>query len=131
MPSTGYLWKSGLPLVLVFTLVTFALRPFSRSGENGTEKPPAEPTKEEILKTINALKSDDFKVRETATKRIWQMGRSAEPYLRQAVAEDSAELHYRGTKILSEFKLGLYPDTPEKIRDLVQTYRTGNGNAKE
>ena len=131
MPSTGYLWKSGLPLVLVFTLVTFALRPFSRSGENGTEKPPAEPTKEEILKTINALKSDDFKVRETATKRIWQMGRSAEPYLRQAVAEDSAELHYRGTKILSEFKLGLYPDTPEKIRDLVQTYRTGNDNAKE
>ena len=131
MPSTGYLWKSGLPLVLVFTLVTFALRPFSRSGETGTEKPPAEPTKEEILKTINALKSDDFKVRETATKRIWQMGRSAEPYLRQAVAEDSAELHYRGTKILSEFKLGLYPDTPEKIRDLVQIYRTGNGNAKE
>ena len=131
MPSTGYLWRSGLLLILTFTLATFALHPCSRAAEDGTEKPPEEPTKEEILKAINALKSDDFKVRETATKRIWQMGRSAEPYLRQAVAEDSAELHYRGTRILSEFKLGLYPDTPEQIRNLVQAYRTGIGNAKE
>ena len=91
----------------------------------------SEPTREEILKAIEALKSDDFKVRETATKKLWQMGRKAEPYLRRAVVEDSAELHYRGTRILSEFKLGLYPDTPEKIRNLVQAYRTGNGNAKE
>ena len=131
MPSIGYLPRSGLGLILIFTLVTLTLRPFSRSGEDGEEKPAAEPTREEILKAIEALKSDDFEVRETATKKIWRMGRRAEPYLRQAVAEDSAELHYRGTRILSEFKLGLYPDTPEKIRNVVQAYRTGNGNAKE
>ncbi|MCP4847786.1 MAG: tetratricopeptide repeat protein [Verrucomicrobiaceae bacterium] len=131
MASSGYLRRSGLPLILIFTLATCALFPYSRSAEDGNGKPSVKPTKEEILKAINDLKSDDFKLREAATKKIWQMGRSAEPYLRQAVGEDSAELHYRGTKILSEFKLGLYPDTPENIRNLVQSYRTGIGNAKE
>lgn len=133
MPSIGYLQGSGRIIALAVMLLTLALRPCSRSEEQAPEKPvtPPEPTREEILQAINALKSDDFKIRETATKRIWQMGRTAEPYLRQAVAEDAAELHYRGNKILSEFKLGLYPDTPENVRKLVQDYRKGNQAARE
>ncbi len=133
MPSIGYLQGSGHIIALTVMLLTLVLSPCSHAGERAPEKPvtPPEPTREEILQAINALKSDDFKIRETATKRIWQMGRAAEPYLRQAVADDTAELHYRGNKILSEFKLGLYPDTPENIRKLVQDYRTGNVAARE
>jgi Flp pilus assembly protein TadD len=133
MPSIGYLQGSGRIIALTVMLLALAPHPCSQAEDRVPEKPvtPPEPTKEEILQAINALKSDDFKIRETATKRIWQMGRAAEPYLRQAVADDAAELHYRGNKILSEFKLGLYPDTPENIRKLVQDYRTGNELARE
>ena len=131
MPAPRYLRKPALPVILLFAQVILALHSFSYAEEKGTQDPTNVPGKEEILKTINELKSDDFKVREAATKRIWQMGRIAEPYLRRAVAQDSAELFYRGKKILNEFKLGLYPDTPENIRNLVQTYRTGSNQDKE
>ena len=131
MPAPRHLRKPAMPVILLFAQVILALHSFSYAEEKDTQDPTTVPGKEEILKTINELKSDDFKVREAATKRIWQMGRIAEPYLRQAVAQDSAELFYRGKKILNEFKLGLYPDTPENIRNLVQTYRTRSIQDKE
>ena len=40
-------------------------------------------------------------------------------------------MRYRGTKILEEFELGLYPDTPEDIAKLINDYRSGVGVKKE
>jgi predicted Zn-dependent protease len=131
MPPAGHLRKPALPLIFLFAALILVWRPLSYSGEKEGQKEARPPDREEIIRAINELKSDDFQVREAATKRIWQMGRLAEPFLRKAVAQDSAELHYRGKRVLGEFKLGLYPDTPENIRNLVQAYRTGNNNDKQ
>ena len=87
--------------------------------------------KEEILETIKQIGSDNFKIRESATQKLWKFGKSAEPLLRDALKNGGPELRYRGTKILEEFELGLYPDTPEDIAKLINDYRSGVGVKKE
>ncbi len=86
------------------------------------------PSAEEILAAIKALGSDDFFERENAAKQLWLMGRDAEQPLREAVAasEPGTESSYRAKRILDEFDLGLYPDTPEELRRLVELYRSGD-----
>ena len=66
-------------------------------------QPEKELGREQILKAIEQLSSDDFKVREKAMQTVWQMGHAAEPFLREAIKNGNAEMRYRGSKILEEF----------------------------
>jgi len=89
------------------------------------------PSREQILKTIEQLSSDDFKLREKAMQAVWQMGHAAEPFLREAIKNGNAEMRYRGGKVLEEFDLGLYPETPKKIVKLVNQFRKGGAAERE
>ena len=99
-----------------------------------TAKPVEEataPSAEEIRGHIDALGSDDFREREAASTAVWKLGRAAETALKEAVKSGNAELRYRGGKILDEFGLGLYPDTPKETRLLVQRFRKGNTASRQ
>ncbi len=94
-------------------------------------KPEKETGHEQILKAIEQLSSDDFKLREKAMQTVWQMGHAAEPFLREAIKNGNAEMRYRGSKILEEFDLGIYPETPKNIVKLVNQFRKGGGAERE
>ena len=119
--------KNSLSLATVL-LVAFTL--IKVLAEEFDIKTP-ESQKREILETIKQIGSDNFKIRESATQKLWKFGRIAEPLLRDALKNGGPELRYRGTKILEEFELGLYPDTPEDIAKLINDYRSGVGVKKE
>ena len=122
------LFKPGTSLFVtttLFVLITL-IRVLSVEKSDNTSNP----ITEEILETIQLIDSNDFKVRESATKKLWNLGRKAEPFLRDAIKDGGPELRFRGSKILEEFELGLYPDTPKDIAELINDYRSG-GRKKE
>lgn len=80
---------------------------------------------------IGRLADPDVAVRERATQQLWLAGRSAEPSLRRACASDDPEVARRARGVLGRFALGLYPDTPSQVLDLVQQYRTGNAGERQ
>ena len=101
--------------------------------EHLAQEPQSEkaPGREQILKAIEQLSSDDFKLREIAMEAVWNMGRAAEPLLREAIKNGNVEMRYRGNSILEEFDLGLYPETPKNIVKLVNQFRKGGAVEKE
>src|SRR5258706_1942820 len=79
-----------------------------------------------ISDAIIHLADIDPRVREKATKTLWQMGRDAEPAIVEALKTDDPEIVARCREILIDFRYGLYPDTPPDIVAFVRAYRTGN-----
>src|SRR5258706_9894749 len=79
-----------------------------------------------ISDAIIHLADIDPRVREKATKTLWQMGRDAEPAITEALKSDDPEIVARCREILIDFRYGLYPDTPPDIVAFVRAYRTGN-----
>ncbi len=84
-----------------------------------------------VADSIAKLSDPDAAVRERASAALWSAGKSAEPALRQALGSDDPEVVRRARCILFQFQLGLYPDTPAQILDLVQKYRAGDGAARQ
>ena len=119
--------KKSLSITTALLVAFTFIKVLAEESDNKT----SESQKEEILETIKQIGSDNFKIRESATQKLWKFGKSAEPLLRDALKNGGPELRYRGTKILEEFELGLYPDTPEDIAKLINDYRSGVGVKKE
>lgn len=69
----------------------------------GADKPPAKQGREEIDRLIDQLKSDKFKVREEATRRLMECD-DALPALEQAAKSDNAEVAGRARKALEAIK---------------------------
>src|SRR5262245_66247456 len=84
--------------------------------------PPA-PLPSEIARWVEELGDDSFAVREAASKRLVAAGARAEPALLKALDSKDAEVLKRAKAILAEFKWGIYPDTPERIVELIRAYR--------
>ena len=119
--------KKSLSITTALLVAFTFIKVLAEESDNKT----SESQKEEILETIKQIGSDNFKIRESATQKLWKFGKSAEPLLRDALKNGGPELRYRGTKILEEFELGLYPDTPQDIAKLINDYRSGVGVKKE
>src|SRR6266568_4872116 len=83
-----------------------------------------------ISDAIIHLADLDPRVRENATKTLWQLGRDAEPAIVEALKSDDPEIVARCREILIDFRYGLYPDTPPDIVVFVRAYRTGNAAQK-
>lgn len=92
-----------------------------------TEKQPAKkvPTPEEIGKAIRDLGSNKFVERDRASKFLWEAGAAAEAALREAALSKDDEVVSRAKKILEKFDWGLYPDTPDTVKELIEKYREG------
>ena len=106
-------WRFVLALLLGMAVVTTA-----------AIAAPAAPTKEQIAKWVAQLGDNDFAVREQATKKLWEAGQPAEAALQAAAKSDDAEVSRRAKDILEKFKFGIYPDTPQKVADLISRYQT-------
>lgn len=77
-----------------------------------------------------ALASDDFATRESATAELWAMGRQAEPILEDLVKVKDPEVENRARLVLRKVRLGVTPDTPAEVEDLLRAYLSGSPNER-
>ena len=94
---------------LLATVSLTAIDPLVYCAEPATQQSP------ELIDAIDRLGDTDSQVRHEAEKVLWLAGRSAEPLLRAAAAGNDPEIALRARQILSNFALGIYPDTPPRV----------------
>ena len=68
--------------------------------------------------------------RDAASRELWQMGEPARPALEATLQTGNAEAVRRARSILERFNLGLYPETPIEIQELVRQFQ-GNELEKQ
>lgn len=91
---------------------------------------PTPPTKEQILKAIEELSSDNFQARQRASAFLRNAGEAAEPFLIEAQKGAGLEVSNRLAAILHDFKWGVYPDTPKEVVEQINRYRGGEVTTK-
>ena len=67
-----------------------------------------------------------YEKRDAASRSLWLMGEAARPVLELTLQQGNAEAVRRAQLILERFNLGLYPETPPEILELVRQFRTDN-----
>ncbi len=79
---------------------------------------------------IEQLGDNDFKVRENASRQLWQAGAAAESSLEKAAKNPDPEVARRARELLDKFRWGIYPDTPADIVALIRAYQSSEGNPR-
>ncbi len=87
-------------------------------------------TPQEIEQAVQKLGDASFQEREQASKYLWEQGHAAEAALAKASKSADLETAKRARKILDKFKLGLYPDTPKEIVELIKEFRQATDDNK-
>ena len=77
-----------------------------------------------------ALGSEIFAKRQLATKEIWKGGRESLGFLEELLADENPELRARALTIIQKVKLGITPETPEKVTQLLDQYFSGTAKRK-
>ncbi|HEY7326915.1 MAG TPA: hypothetical protein VH592_04720, partial [Gemmataceae bacterium] len=90
----------------------------------------SKPTPKQIAQWVEQLGDNDFKMREDASKKLWQAGAAAEPALEKAIKSDDPEVARRARELLDKFHWGIYPDTPADIVALIRAYQSSEGNPR-
>lgn len=85
----------------------------------------------DINSLIIQLSDSDFAVREAASKRIWEYGVEAVPYLEKAAASKDPETASRASVLIRNIAAGILPSTPPEIADLIEKYSKNNINGKQ
>jgi Flp pilus assembly protein TadD len=88
------------------------------------------PTKEQIAQWVKDLGDGSFEVRENASKKLWEAGEAAEAAVFEAVRSDDAEVARRAGELADKFRWGIFPNTPQRVIDLVGRYRSADENGK-
>jgi len=99
------------------------------SGEP-TRALPVSETEKSIDELIGDLSSDQFKVREAASRKLWDAGESAIEALKKASASTDPETSYRSLSLLRYLELHITPDTDPSVIELVQKYQKATPNEK-
>jgi predicted Zn-dependent protease len=92
--------------------------------------PPAQPLPSQIARWVEELGDDSFAVREEATKKLRAAGASAEARLEKAAGSRDPEVAKRAKGILADFRWGVYPETPERIVELIRRYQSSTRTEK-
>jgi len=101
---------------------------FARAGDaDAAEAPPSE---QQIADAIRDLGHEQFTVREQASRFLIEAGRAAEPALNEALKSNDPEVVARARRILRRFMLGIYPDTPRDVVELIGKFYRGDADAK-
>jgi tetratricopeptide (TPR) repeat protein len=107
-------------LILLFTLATLACARAVGALDQA-----------EIACAIAKLGDPDAAVRDRATAGLWAAGKMAEPALQQASNSDDPEIARRARSLLNRIQLGLYPDTPQEVLDLIEQYPRGDAATRQ
>jgi len=115
-----------MPALLTAALVSSILL----ASQGGADPADAPPSERQIADAIRDLGHEQFTVREQASRFLIEAGRAAEPALNEALKSDDPEVVARARRILRRFMLGIYPDTPRDVIDLIGKFYRGDADAK-
>ncbi|MFC7336578.1 hypothetical protein ACFQY0_05260 [Haloferula chungangensis] len=101
-------------------VVSFSLA--QAAEDRGQERVPGE--------LIRQLGDERYPVREAATFELWSMGEKARPLLKQAIASGDPEVAVRARGVLRKIHLGILPDSPPEVVELVVKYDTVSPQAR-
>jgi len=80
---------------------------------------------------ISLLTHEDYYKREEATQAVWKRGRPIIAVLEEALASRNPELLSRANKIISYIKVGISPETPSEVVQLVQSFPLADRDTKQ
>lgn len=83
---------------------------------------PGQEVSEKHLQWRKDLGAEDFKTRDEAMKKIWEAGQSALPFLEELAGDEDPELSVRASTVARKVRLGITPDTPANVIDMVDQY---------
>ena len=106
-----------------------AVEEAAQPAEAPAEK--SEETAKAARALVGQLADDSYRVREAATKRLWELGEVGMLALEDAVKSEDPELAYRSKILLRRIRTGITPDTPPKVVALVQRYFTNKAKGKK
>ena len=88
----------------------------------------AAPGGRQVDEAVAQLGSADYAVRERASRLLWSAGKSAEAALRRVAGDPAAlpETASRARALLRQIRLGIGPDTPADVLELVGAYTRGD-----
>jgi hypothetical protein len=90
-------------------------------------EPVAAPAVEEL---VRGLGDDSFRVREEASKELWELGEAALPALEEAAESADPEQAIRARDLIRKIQLHITPDTDPTVVDLVQRYAEASAAEK-
>lgn len=88
---------------------------------------PARPV-DELLRGLGA---EDFPDRERATADLWARGMEVRELLEEAAGSDEVEVALRARSLLRKIELGILPDSPPEVVELVLQYDRSKPNERE
>lgn len=88
--------------------------------------PPKPPAHADLVKQLG---DRDFRTREEASKKLWELGEAARPALEAGLKSGSQEVVTRSKKILDKFNRGIFPDTPKELLALIDKFITSPEDA--
>ena len=68
------------------------------------------------------LGAQDYQTRVKAMEEVWKNGEEALVFLEELAKGDDPEIAVRAATIAQKIKMGITPDTPQKVVDLINTY---------
>jgi tetratricopeptide (TPR) repeat protein len=98
----------------------------SGGGAVGEAAKPKNPDDE----LIRRLGDDSWTVREQATRDLWAMGENATAMIKRAMLSEDPEVVRRVRMVANRIDLGLLPDTPEAVAELVRSYLSVDDRVK-
>lgn len=102
--------------------------PFPVSAQEAS--PPEIAPQKIIVEFVEKLGAEDFKVREEATMKLWQMGDPALEELKKAAASGDPEVVFRATKLIRDIEHFITPDTDPEIIQFVESYMRATPEGK-
>ena len=79
----------------------------------------------DVLQAIKRLTADTYLEREQAAHFLWEAGKTAEPYLEQALGHGDIEVRVRARRILQLLRYELYADAPPEHWKLIYDFHSG------
>ena len=119
--------KVFLAMILMGLAVVFRL---AAAVPDASPAPVVKPSGADIDTLIRQLSDESFRVREKASKDLWEQGDSALPALREASASEDPEKVYRARELLRKIQLHITPDTDPTVIALIERFTKSSTTEK-
>jgi hypothetical protein len=110
-----------ISLAVILTGLAVAFRLVAAAPETAPA-PGDKPQAEDLDTLVRALADDSFRVREKATRDIWELGETALPALQEASTSADPEQVFRARELIRKIQLHITPDTDPAVIALVERF---------
>lgn len=118
-----------IPLAVILT----GLAVCSRLAAASPESSPAsamKPVGRELDTLVRELADESFRVREKASRELWNLGEAALPALREALSSADPEQVFRARELIGKIHLHITPDTDPSVIALIERYAKASATEK-